>query len=326
MEVGRNCLEAMIIKTLTVAVMHNGNGRKQQEDACLMPGGILSGIVEKNRQIVSDDSAESDIGDLTADTIDSINSDDSTLEKRSGSDKSTQLFAVADGMGGHNIGDLASLTALEALQYEVDLYFKNVGKKEIDFAKLADNVSESVDRCVRQQLVAWQGMPVGTTLSWLLISKDSAYTMSIGHSRIYLFRQNKLFCVTRDHKTSGKSSRPDLYYGFRSDESRIIPDNLNRLPLQKGDILLLTTDGITNVLTDETIESVLSSPQAFVSQIHQLKDLSLASDSRDNMCVVAVRVQSVEATESKSDDSDPKPRANSDRTKWFSKLMNRFRT
>lgn len=323
MEEGSACLGAMIVKTLTVAVMHNGNGRKHQEDACLVTGSILSGFEYDQLEIGSENIHESDMGNIPGNQVSEL---DSTIERRSGSSENIQLFAVADGMGGHNIGDLAAKTALQTLKDDVDLYIRSIGKKVIDFAELADIASEDIDRCVRQQLVAWQGMPVGTTLSWLLIYNDSAYTMSIGHSRIYLFRQNKLYCVTRDHRTPENGSRPDLYYGFRAEESRIIPDNLNRLPLQKGDVLLLTTDGITNVLSDETIESVLSSPQAYVNQVHRLKDLALASGSRDNMCIAAVRVQAVEAVEGKAEIGRSKEIEKQDGTRWISRFLDRFKS
>lgn len=287
-----------------------------------MPCGILSALNDNKQNNTGDTESDVQSEKILADN--ELESD-STIERRSGSEGYSQLFAVADGMGGHNIGDLASKTALQTLKDDVDLYVKNIGKKVIDFAELADIASEDIDRCVRQQLVAWQGMPVGTTLSWLLIYNDSAYTMSIGHSRIYLFRQNKLFCVTRDHRSADRGSRPDLYYGFRADESRIIPDNLNRLPLQKGDVLLLMTDGITNVLSDESIEVVLSSPQAFVNQVHRLKDLALASGSKDNMCVVAVRIQSVDPTESKSNISGTKDESKLDKTSWLTRFIDRFK-
>ena len=207
----------MIAKTLAVAVMHNGYGRKHQEDACLIFNEIIP--ASPSEQTLTDESNRTEPVRAT----ESIPGD--VLERRGSSDHPLQLYAVADGMGGYGIGDLAARVALWSLQENIAIYQTRTGRKIMDFAELAERVSDDMDQSVRQQLTAWQGMPVGASVSWLMIENDAAYTMSMGQNRIYLFRHGRLYCMTQDHINRKHGNRPDLYYGFRPHESRMMPDN-----------------------------------------------------------------------------------------------------
>ena len=116
--------------------------------------------------------------------------------------------------------------------------------------------------------------------------------MSLGNSRIYLFRDGQLLRLTEDHVDQLPDRRRlTRYIGFLSDGGVTDVENMTRTVLNRGDILLLTTDGLTDVVSDEQISAILGDPSAFVQQIRHLRDLALRQGGQDNLAIVGVRIQ-----------------------------------
>lgn len=205
------------------------------------------------------------------------------------SSESPQFFAVADGTGGGGIGDLASRTAMQVLDRQRRGLNPN---SRFDFANFARDTVDLANRAVGEQLASFEGLDVGTTLSLLAIEKDTAYTISLGDSRIYLYRDGRLQCLTTDHI----SQMPDFHQlaghvGFLTDSAIVESDNMTRTELVRGDVFLLLTDGVTDVLTDGQIQAALGEPVAFVQQIQNLRERALHLGSRDNLSLIGVKIQ-----------------------------------
>ena len=205
-----------------------------------------------------------------------------------------QFYAVADGMGGRGIGDLAAFTVMRVL----DQQRRHVKPgSRFDFSAFAHDQVEMANRSVREQLAKYTGMPVGTTFSLLAIDRDTAYTLSLGNSRIYLFRDNQLNQLTEDHVNQLQERRKVVQYiGFLPDQSRSEAENLSRITLERGDVFILATDGITDVLSASQIAAALNSPSAFVQQIRQIRDLVLQAGGRDNLALIGIKIQEVHVT------------------------------
>jgi PPM family protein phosphatase len=205
------------------------------------------------------------------------------------SSDSPQFYAVADGTGGGGIGDLASRTVMQVLDRQRRAI--NPGSR-FDFANFARDTVDMANRAVCEQLASFEGLAIGTTFSLLAIEQDTAYTISLGDSRIYLFRDGQLQCLTTDHI----SQMPDFHQmaghvGFLTDSAIVESDNMTRTALVRGDVFLLLTDGVTDILTDEQIQAALNEPVAFVQQIQNLRERTLQLGSRDNLSLIGVKIQ-----------------------------------
>ena len=211
------------------------------------------------------------------------------FERSVSSSANLQFYAVTDGMGGHTFGDTASRAVLEAIDQQKRRLRPGA---RLDFASFARDVTDRANRLVRGQLAQYEGLPVGATLTLLAIENDTAYTLSVGNSRAYLYRDGSLKQLTKDHVQHHEDRRRlTRYLGFLPDWSKPEADSLTRTTLVSGDILLLTTDGLTDVLSDETIANVLMEPTAFAIQIRRLKSLALEQSGRDNLAVIGIRIQ-----------------------------------
>jgi protein phosphatase len=202
------------------------------------------------------------------------------------------LFAVADGMGGHRGGDVASAMALETLQ-EVD-----AGSQPgalIEKVKLANGRVLERGEADRDL----QGM--GTTLTAVLADGDKAHLVHIGDSRAYLLREGEFRQVTRDHTLvqrmvdEGRLTRDEAdHHPQRSILTRALgveaeaePDPIT-LDLLPGDRLMLCTDGLTGMVDEERIREVLESERDPQQACDRLIDEANAAGGEDNITVIVL--------------------------------------
>ena len=207
------------------------------------------------------------------------------------------LWAVADGMGGHTLGEFASGLAMQGLK----------GLPEAE--DLEQRVSAAIGRLreVNRRLRAeaqWRDVPIiGTTIAALVSAGSHCSCLWAGDSRIYLFRAGNLIQLTRDHNhLEAACSRPIA----RSDDTLARPrknwitravgaeDTLDidraTVELRDGDIFLLCTDGLSNEVSDLSIEQALLPGNCSVA-CDALLDMALGSEARDNITAVVVRAE-----------------------------------
>ena len=206
------------------------------------------------------------------------------------------LWAVADGMGGHQAGDVASGLIVEALGQVDDV--------SSGYALLED-VRQSIQRVNRTLIaraaVMAPGTLIGSTVVTLVTYADYYACLWAGDSRIYLLRDGRLEQVTRDHShmqeliDSGSLSRLEARSYARSNvitravgvSDRLALD-MQQGPLQVDDVFLLCSDGLTGALDDRTIARVLEQP-SLEAAAQALIDRTLDQGARDNVTVVLVR-------------------------------------
>ena len=212
------------------------------------------------------------------------------------------IFAVADGMGGHLSGDLASAAVVDRLD------------EAITGAVAAPQLVElALDEATRDiAIVAGDSeLGVGTTVTGAILTLvDGIPTFAvfnIGDSRVYRFERNSLKQVTVDHSLvqemfeAGQITRaqaakhPDgniitRAVGFQSQPT---PDYW-MLPLKKGLRLVICSDGLTGELDDKRIRLNLAARMSPAETAGALVDAALASGGRDNVTVIVVEVLSVE--------------------------------
>ena len=222
-------------------------------------------------------------------------------------DAATGLAVLADGMGGYNAGEVASGIAVAMISAELKKALAAVGG-EFDAAAAERLVGEHAVRAnnaifqAAQNQAQYAGM--GTTLVVALWHDNSLVVGHIGDSRLYRFRGNKLEQVTRDHSLLQEQIDSGLITKAQARHSQnknlvtravgIDPEveaEVHSYPVQTGDIYLLCSDGLNDMVTDEDMELTLSSLQANLPlAAAQLVQQANDNGGRDNVSVILVRV------------------------------------
>jgi protein phosphatase len=226
-------------------------------------------------------------------------------------------FLVADGLGGMAGGEIASRTALTKiinlvidtpdwiLGFEDDANIETIMKRMSErFLKVDETLKNDADHDA-----SLSGM--GTTLTTAATLNNDMVIGHIGDSRAYLFRNNALTQLTRDHTVAQElidagldhsdpatqSMRHELTAALGSLGSRIQPQ-VQRIRLQNHDQILLCTDGLTEMVDDKTIASLLRNTSTAAKACEDLTTVALAAGGSDNITVVLSRFGSTQSNAS----------------------------
>jgi protein phosphatase len=229
-------------------------------------------------------------------------------------DKKLRLFMVADGMGGHAAGEVASKVAVEAIAEFVEL---TGGNQEITWPfGLDDSISYEGNRlktAVRhansrvleatRQSAEYEGM--ATTVAAVLVDGDVANLAHVGDSRIYLWSGGEIRLLTRDHswvneqiENGAISAEQARSHPLRNVVTRALGGRADLLVdiqsrrMATGDVLLLCSDGLTTMVPDEDIARVLGESNGDVGQAARAL-VHLANDrgGEDNITVLLVKFE-----------------------------------
>lgn len=224
-------------------------------------------------------------------------------------DEESGIFLIADGMGGHNAGEVASDLAIREayafLKNHLSLSYIPMGKDEDEEERRIHRIL--LDALLHAHRVILETakedlslMGMGTTLVELIVQKDKAFLCNAGDSRAYRFRK-KLQQITKDHTVGDylmeNHSIPREHIPARQwhtltqavgTQEEPVPD-FHALDLQSGDILLLCTDGLTDMLPDNNIEAIVQ--QHLNEPDKMADDLIKAANSeggKDNISLIVV--------------------------------------
>jgi protein phosphatase len=222
-------------------------------------------------------------------------------------DAAVGLAVLADGMGGYNAGEVASGIAVAMISAEIKKNLAAIAG-ELDVATAEKLVGEHAVRANNAIFQASQSQPqyagMGTTLVVALWHDDHMIVGHIGDSRLYRMRGSKLEQVTRDHSLLQEQIDSGLITKEQARHSQnknlvtravgIDPEvdaEVHSYPVQAGDIYLLCSDGLNDMVTDEDMELTLSSLQANLPlAAEQLVQQANDNGGRDNVSVILVRV------------------------------------
>jgi len=213
---------------------------------------------------------------------------------------SASLFAVADGMGGHNAGEIASDLAIKALHAACisGLHAQYPAPPLSILAAAFVEANRSVFNSAADR--GLQGM--GTTMTAALVSNEDLYVAHIGDTRCYIINTWETIQVTKDHSfvqqlvDTGTITQEEARNHPRRNEitrvlgysGEIIPD-LHQVKLYAGDNILLCSDGLCGVLTtNEIAETVLGSPSPNQACIDLTAKANLAGGP-DNISAIVVK-------------------------------------
>ncbi len=223
------------------------------------------------------------------------------------------LVMVADGMGGHNAGEVASTLAAETLVAA----FVNMQSDPAGALKQA--VADANHRIYTESEANPERNGMGTTCTALLLQDNLAYSAHVGDSRIYLLRNGGIYLVTEDHSQVFEMVKAGL---ITLGEARHHPDKnvitraLGRqprvevavwpqpMPVHPGDGFLLCSDGLCDVLEDDEMNSVASAHNA-ADGCEELIRLAKSRGASDNLTVAVLKLVALHGANKTNADADP---------------------
>jgi len=211
------------------------------------------------------------------------------------------LFVVADGMGGHSGGEVASSMAVKAVEEFVKDKNGAISSSRDLVSKAYEEASHRIYDRASFESPELSGM--GTTMVCLYHSGTSMFIGNVGDSRCYLFRKPFLWQVTEDHslineqlragilredqlKTVGSRNVITRSVGY---EREVVPDVLER-SIQMGDSFLVCSDGFSGLVEDPKIAEILNSTSNGEDIVNKCIEAALQAGGDDNVTVLYIRV------------------------------------
>ncbi len=213
-------------------------------------------------------------------------------------DKELNLYAIADGMGGHKGGSVASKLAIESLQK----FIKEAVKLDHFQPEtvLIEAFQEANNQVYEKSQESIEVTGMGTTLVVLMIWKNKIFFANVGDSRAYLFRDPYLWRVTEDHSILNNQIKKGLIDEKKAStlvDTNMITRSIGFIPdvevdifqkdLQIHDLFILCSDGLVEMMDDKTI-CELSKSYAPDALVDQFINRALDAGGNDNISVIVV--------------------------------------
>ena len=199
-------------------------------------------------------------------------------------------LAVFDGMGGENFGEVASYTAaseMQRIKRKLKEYFSS---KKFFLLRLVDQLNSAVVRAKKELCTD----RMGTTMVGLHFGLRRVYISNIGDSRAYRLRDNELVQLSQDHvlKIPGKEGKKTpltQHLGIDPEDMQIEP-YIVKHKLLAGDMYLLCSDGLTDMLTNYEISCLMRDAVNVEECVKRLVRAALDKGGRDNITVIVCRI------------------------------------
>ncbi len=215
------------------------------------------------------------------------------------------VFIVADGMGGHAAGEVASEMAVSIVGGALQ---QVVGRSDADAAEIIRrSLVEANSAIFQRTLVEQDKRGMGTTATAMVINGERYMIGQVGDSRAYVLRDGQLLQITKDH--SYVQEQVDAGYltleqarthPYSNVITRCVGANADVAPdiyggtLHAGDVFLLASDGLTGMLEDYELHSILSSDRTVGEFVDSLIAEANRRGGLDNITVIVVRIDAVE--------------------------------
>ncbi len=213
-------------------------------------------------------------------------------------DKELGLFIVADGMGGHKAGEIASNLAVNAIYESL-----KKGNKKIE-TRLKKSIEEANTLIWEKAQFEAEKEGMGTTIVSLLFTEKYVHLAYVGDSRAYHFSNNKLTKLTKDHSLVQELIDRKIISEEEARNSAIkhiithclgagpkLEIGYSKILYKKGDIFLTCSDGLTDELSDSEIEKELKKTSNLEQIIDNLINNALRNGGNDNITAILIRVK-----------------------------------
>ena len=222
------------------------------------------------------------------------------------------LYVIADGMGGHKAGEVASRMAVKTME---DYWRKVKDKKTPSFLEPIDkDISEDAKHLINSislaNIIVHEGQKkpeyhrMGSTISALLIEKDCIWAANVGDSPTFIFDNGRLIQVSEEHSVEAEQKAMGIIDSFES-TNPVIKNMLTRVlglgekvdayinPIRPdvGDIMMMCSDGLTNYCSEQSIKAVLDD---FSISLERKVDILIDEANRggggDNISVILLEI------------------------------------
>ncbi|MGG0643608.1 Stp1/IreP family PP2C-type Ser/Thr phosphatase [Sporosarcina gallistercoris] len=215
-------------------------------------------------------------------------------------DNGYALVVIADGMGGHRSGDVASAMAVRLMGEHFNELNETMPESRETWNAWLNSIIRKVNRLIfekAQTSPEHEGM--GTTLEAAIIAEGNCYIAHVGDSRVYAITSQTITQLTKDHSyvnallASGEITEeeaevhPQRNWIMRAVGSeRNIEPEFYHVPFTKGDYLLLCTDGLSNKVEAEQMREIIVTEDTLEEKVIQLIDLANERGGEDNITAV----------------------------------------
>jgi serine/threonine protein phosphatase PrpC len=226
-------------------------------------------------------------------------------------DQPLGLFAVCDGMGGHQQGELAAELAVNALRFSIHSSRDRIDMTwpfgydfnlSLDANRLITGVSLANREIWRRSQQTLESTGMGTTVAAVLFSSSTVTIAHVGDSRVYLFRSGELLPLTEDDTMMGGMVQRGLIteeklrtHPMRNVLMRAVGPqetvdvHVRQDELVKGDVLLLCSDGLHGFVSHAEIANILSADEEAGKSADRLIQATLATGAPDNVSAVVLK-------------------------------------
>ena len=212
-------------------------------------------------------------------------------------DEDHTLYVVADGMGGYSGGELASKLAVSTISkaFDADAFegspHESLPKRASELAR-AIQMANAVIHEKAESDPALDGMGTTVVAARFSANKQRLYIGHVGDSRVYRLRAGELKQMTADHtmKDFGVEGPQGAHLSRAVGVWPVVPIDVVLVKPQAGDIYLLCSDGLTKMVSNETIAKVLREEKSPSVAVTHLVDAANANGGKDNITVIVVRV------------------------------------
>ncbi len=212
------------------------------------------------------------------------------------------LFILCDGMGGHQSGEIASRSAAES----VETYIRMQSALDYDEEKakrvLCGAISYANKVVYERAQVDEMYKDMGTTADVCMVDFDMLYIAHVGDSRVYLMRNGKLSLLTRDHSLVEEmvqngliteieaKTHPNKNIITRAVGTSIgVESDFYALPLMQDDIVLMCSDGLSNMLSESEIKNMLISSDSPEEAAENLVERANQNGGKDNITAIVIK-------------------------------------
>jgi serine/threonine protein phosphatase PrpC len=230
--------------------------------------------------------------------------EDSFLSKKLEGLENTYLHIVADGMGGHNAGEVASSMAVKEIAEYIG---ENIDELKREDKEIQDLIRSSIlyanEKVYKTSIVKSNCLGMGTTLSMVLLKENKAFIGHVGDSRVYLIRGKSITRLTEDHSLVAELVKSGTIKPEEADhhpqknvitralgtEYTLEPDII-QYEMDSGDFILICTDGLSNTVNEEEIAATIANSSDIEEACGLLLEKAKGNGGYDNITAVIIQM------------------------------------
>ena len=210
---------------------------------------------------------------------DIYSTEDASCSGTVGSD-TNELFAVFDGMGGEACGEIASFVAATHSELFV--------RDRMEYEEYLYELAELLNEKVREETEARSLVIMGATAAMLQVSGEHIYILNAGDSRIYKLSRHELRQISEEHVLSAYGGKAITKF-IGMPEGHSLSPYIARGKYRAGDMFLLCSDGVTDMLSDDEIRGIIDDKRPLEELVRELADAALDKGGVDNTTALLLR-------------------------------------